>query len=199
MQTRWEGFQLLQTRLRILRGQSQIWRCKNLAGPYLLNTYGGGVSCQGSTLTITPFATLQDSWKEPYEPSYLDNVYDNSDVDNYCLLDNPGSILYQKPVRTGQKTNHNIGWGISMNITIPLDKRHNENCLRASSSQNQINKQILANKRLDFEMARLKHCAEQKRLGVTFAKTSPSAQICSDIVVANPHGVVPNHRHSIPK
>ena len=172
---------------------------QNLAGPYLTNTYGGGVSCQGSTLTITPFATLQDSWKEPYEPSYLDNVYDNSDVDNDGLLDNPGAILYQKPVRTGQKTNHNIGWGISMNITIPLDKRHNENCLRASSSQNQINKQILANKRLDFEMARLKHCAEQKRLGVTFAKTSPSAQICADIVVANPHGVVPNHRHSIPK
>ena len=116
---------------------------QNLAGPYLTNTYGGGVSCQGSTLTITPFATLQDSWKEPYEPSYLDNVYDNSDVDNDGLLDNPGAILYQKPVRTGQKTNHNIGWGISMNITIPLDKRHNENCLRASSSQNQINKQIL--------------------------------------------------------
>ena len=157
------------------------------------------MSCQGSTLTITPFATLQDSWKEPYEPSYLDPVYDNSDVDNDGLLDNPGAILYEKPVRTGQKTNHNIGWGISMNITIPLDKRHNENCLRAASSQNQINKQILANKRLDFEMARLKHCAAQKRLGVTFAKTSPSAQICADIVVANPHGVVPNHRHSIPK
>ena len=86
-----------------------------------------------------------------------------------------------------------------MNITIPLDKRHNENCLRASSSQNQINKQILANKRLDFEMARLKHCAEQKRLGVTFHPSSPAAKLCKDIVVANPHGVIPNHQHSIQK
>ena len=172
---------------------------QNLSGPYMTNTHGNGVSCQGSTLTITPFATLQDSWKEPYEYSYLDPVYDNSDTNNDGVLDNPGSILYHKPVRTGQKTNHSIGWGISMNVTIPLDKRHNEGCLRAANTQNQINKQILANKRLDFEMARLKHCAEQKRLGVTFAKTSPSAQICADIIVANPHGVIPNHQHSIPK
>ena len=172
---------------------------QNLSGPYMTNTHGNGVSCQGSTLTITPFATLQDSWKEPYQSEWLDPVYDNSDTNNDGVLDNPGSILYHKPVRTGQKTNHSIGWGISMNVTIPLDKRHNEGCLRAANTQNQINKQILANKRLDFEMARLKHCAEQKRLGVTFAKTSPSAQICADIIVANPHGVIPNHQHSIPK
>ena len=37
-------------------------------------------------------------------------------------LDNPGSILYYKPTRTGQKSNHNIGWGISATISIPLDK-----------------------------------------------------------------------------
>ena len=78
---------------------------QNLSGPYMTNTHGNGVSCQGSTLTITPFATLQDSWKEPYEYSYLDPVYDNSDTNNDGQLDNPGAILYHKPVRTGQKTN----------------------------------------------------------------------------------------------
>ena len=57
----------------------------------------------------------------------------------------------------------------------------------------------LANKRLDFEMARLKHCAEQKRLGVSFHPSSPAAQICADIIVTNPHGVIPNHQHEIPK
>ena len=67
------------------------------------------------------------------------------------------------------------------------------------SSIEELNKQLLANKRLDFEMARLKHCAEQKRLGVTFHPSSPAAQICADIVVANPHGVIPNHQHEIPK
>ena len=172
---------------------------QNLSGPYITNTHGNGVSCQGSTLSITPFLTLQDSWKNPYEKSYLDPVFDNSDTNNDGVLDNPGSILYEKPVRTGQKSNHSIGYGISLNITIPLDKRHNEGCLAAANTQNELNKQLLANKRLDFEMARLKHCAEQKRLGVTFHPSSPAAQICSDIVVTNPHGVIPNHQHEIPK
>ena len=172
---------------------------QNLSGPYMTNTHGNGVSCQGSTLTITPFTTLQNSWKDPYEYSYQDPVFDNSDTNNDGVLDNPGSVLYYKPTRTGQKSNHSIGWGISMNITIPLDKRHNEGCLAAANTQNELNKQLLANKRLDFEMARLKHCAEQKRLGVTFHPSSPAAQICSDIVVANPHGVIPNHQHEIPK
>ena len=48
-------------------------------------------------------------------------------------------------------------------------------------------------------MARLKHCSEQRKLGVTFHPDSPAAQICADVVVANPHGVIPNHKHEIPK
>ena len=96
-----------------------------LQGPYITNTYGNAVSCQGSTLNITPFVTLSDSWKEPYESVYMDPVFDNSDTNNDGVLDNPGSILYHKPTRTGQKTNHNIGWGISATISVPLDKRHN--------------------------------------------------------------------------
>ena len=75
-----------------------------------------------------------------HEESYLDPVFDNSDTNNDGVLDNPGSVLYYKPTRTGQKTNHSIGWGISMNITIPLDKRHNEGCLKAAANtQNQLN------------------------------------------------------------
>ena len=49
-----------------------------LQGPYITNTYGNGVQCQGSTLNITPFVTLSDSWKEPYESEWLDPVYDTS-------------------------------------------------------------------------------------------------------------------------
>ena len=62
-----------------------------LQGPYITNTYGNGVSCQGSTLNITPFVTLSDSWKEPYESVYMDPVFDNSDTNNDGVLDNPGS------------------------------------------------------------------------------------------------------------
>ena len=76
---------------------------QNLSGPYITNTHGNGVSCQGATLSITPFATLQDSWKEPYEDYYMDPVFDNSDTNNDGVLDNPGAVLYEKPTRTGQK------------------------------------------------------------------------------------------------
>ena len=170
-----------------------------LQGPYITNTYGNGVQCQGSTLNITPFVTLSDSWKEPYQSEWLDPVYDNSDTNNDGVLDNPGSILYYKPTRTGQKSNHNVGWGISATLSIPLDKRHNEGCLKAADIQNQYHAQLVANKRLDFEISRLKHCAEQRKLGVYFHPDSPAHQICADVVVANPHGVIPNHQHEIPK
>ena len=166
-----------------------------LQGPYITNTYGNGVQCQGSTLNITPFLTMSDSWKEPYEREWLDPVYDTSDVDNDGVIDNPGAILYYKPTRTGQKSNHNIGWGISATISIPLDKRHTEGCLKAANTQNQYYAQLVANKRLDFEISRLKHCAEQKKLGVSFHPKSPSYKICADILVTNPHGVIPNHQH----
>ena len=101
-----------------------------------------GCHVRGQLSVLLPFATLQDSWKEPYEESYLDPVFDNSDTNNDGVLDNPGSVLYYKPTRTGQKTNHSIGWGISMNITIPLDKRHNEGCLAAANTQNELNQTI---------------------------------------------------------
>ena len=167
-----------------------------LQGPYITNTYGNGVSCQGPTLNITPFITGSNSWKEPYEDYWDSPVYDMT-TDSDGNLNNPGSILYYVPTRTGQKANNNISLGISATVSIPLDRRHHEGCLRAANTQTQLANQLLANKRLDFEMARLKHCSEQKRLGVSFHPKSPAFQICADIVVTNPHGVIPQHQHSI--
>ena len=167
-----------------------------LQGPYITNTYGNGVSCQGPTLNITPFVTGSNSWKDPYEGYWDSPVYDMT-TDDDGNLNNPGNILYYVPTRTGQKANNNLSLGISATISIPLDKRHHEGCLRAASTQTQLTQQILANKRLDFEFARLKHCAEQKRLGVSFHPSSSSFKICEDIVVTNPHGVIPQHQHTI--
>ena len=167
-----------------------------LQGPYVTNSYGNGVSCQGPTLNITPFVTGSNSWKDPYEDYWDSPVYDMTTNDD-GNLNNPGSILYYVPTRTGQKANNNVSLGISATISIPLDKRHHNGCLRAAKTQTDLTQQLLANKRLDFEMARLKHCAEQKRLGVSFHPKSPSFQICADIVVTNPHGVIPQHQHTI--
>ena len=155
-----------------------------LQGPYITNTYGGGVSCQGPTLNFTPFLTGLHSFKTPYEEYYDDPVYDTSTNESGNLA-NPGEVLYYMPTRTGQKQNSNISLGLSATLSIPLDKRLHKGCIKAAETQTDIQRQLLANKRLDFEMARLKHCGEQTKLGVTFHPNSPYASICSDIVVQN--------------
>ena len=127
-----------------------------LQGPYITNTYGGGVSCQGPTLNFTPFLTGLPSFKTPYEEYYDDPVYDTSTNDDGNLA-NPGDILYYMPTRTGQKQNSNISLGLSATLSVPLDRRLQRGCIKAATTQTNLNQQLLANKRLDFEMARLKH------------------------------------------
>ena len=41
-----------------------------LQGPYITNTYGGGVQCQGSTVNFTPYVQFADSRKDPWEDFY---------------------------------------------------------------------------------------------------------------------------------
>ena len=166
-----------------------------LQGPYITNTYGGGVSCQGPTLNFTPFLTGLHSFKTPYEAYYDDPVYDTSTDENGNLA-NPGQVLYYMPTRTGQKQNSNISLGLSATLSVPLDRRLQRGCIKAAKTQTDLNQQLLANKRLDFEMARLKHCGEQTKLGVTFHPKSPYASICSDIVVQNVN-VIQQHKHTI--
>ena len=47
-----------------------------LQGPYITNTYGGGIQCQGSTLNITPYVTGSISGQKPWEDYWDDPVYD---------------------------------------------------------------------------------------------------------------------------
>ena len=166
-----------------------------LQGPYITNTYGGGVSCQGPTLNFTPFLTGLHSFKTPYEAYYNDPVYDTS-TDADGNLANPGQVLYYMPTRTGQKQNSNVSLGLSATLSVPLDRRLQKGCIKAATTQTKLNEQLLANKRLDFEMARLKHCGEQTKLGVTFHPESPYASICADIIVQNVT-VVKQHKHTI--
>jgi hypothetical protein len=60
---------------------------------------GDGIRCSGTTLTVNPFVANVNSWKDPYEPYYMENIYDDSTDGDGNLL-NPGSVLFQKPVRT---------------------------------------------------------------------------------------------------
>ena len=57
--------------------------------------------------------------------------------------------------------------------------------------------QAVANKRLDFEIARLKNCGELKKAGIMFHPKSPYYSVCADVVLVNPAGVVAPHNHQI--
>ena len=169
-----------------------------LQGPYITNTYGGGIQCQGPTLNITPFVTGAASMQKPYEPYYMDPVYDMRDLNDDGSLDNPGNILYTVPTRTGQKDNYNLSLGVSATWSIPQDKKLQDQCKEAAATQIELQKQLTANKRLDFEIARLKNCGELKKQGIYFHPKSPYYKVCADVIVTNPGGVIPPHKHSIP-
>ena len=41
-----------------------------LQGPYITNTYGNGIQCQGATMNVTPYVTGGMAFKRPYEAYY---------------------------------------------------------------------------------------------------------------------------------
>jgi len=167
-----------------------------------------GVSCQGATLTINPFLSSTTGWADPYEGHYADPVYDTLDItgafdsENNVIPDgrpdNPGSILFYKQIRTAQKTNFSVNGGITAQISIPLDRSHIRTCRKAATKQVELMEAALADKRLNYEIARLKNCANLMKEGVMFHPDSPYASICADVVLVNPPGVLPPHTHSIP-
>jgi len=169
-----------------------------LQGPYITNTYGNGIQCQGPTLNITPYVTGSASATKPYEPYYFDPVYDMRDLDEDGAPDNPGSVLYRVPVRTGQKDNYNLGVGFSMTWSKPLDQKLQDQCKEAAAANIALMQQQTANKRLDFEIARLKNCGDLMLKGIQFHPKSPYYSVCADVVVNNPPGHTHPHVHKIP-
>ena len=179
-----------------------------LQGPYITNTYGGGIQCQGPTRNFTPYVTGSVSAAKPFEGYYDDPVYDITD--NFGdfdddgnpigdgILDNPGDILFTKRTRTGQKNNYSLGLGFSMTWSTPTDKKLQDLCKEAASSNIAMMQQLTANKRLDFEIARLKNCGELKLKGIQFHPKSPYYSVCADVVVNNPPGHKHPHYHTIP-
>tara|TARA_R100000329_G_scaffold36570_1_gene34473 strand:+ start:354 stop:1358 length:1005 start_codon:yes stop_codon:yes gene_type:complete len=226
-----------------------------LQGPYVTNTYGGGISCQGPTANITPFVTHSRSYQDPFERYYLEPQYDGRDVKgqkveiqqqvkNYPweewyddrvrtdpndplydvnedgipdrwfedgadmtivvediqpdgIPDRPGKVLWNKPVRTGQQDNISTNIGLSATLSFPLDGGLQERCKAAADTQTALMRQTVANKRLDFEIARLKNCGELMKAGIRFHRRSPYYAICADVVVENVT-TIPQHKHTIP-
>jgi len=248
-----------------------------LQGPYITNTYGGGVQCQGSTLNMTPYIQFADSRKDPWEDFYLEPQYNMNDftgkitevsttVKNYPwyngwkhdnagnlvydsdgnkiptdtdwyntstyvsdgtdgntagdvvrwfpdgsnieiiqvvdgpdgLPDNPGEQVWQKPVRTDMKANQNFNLGLSATLSIPLNRKMVRQCHEAAQAQTDMAVQLVSNKRLDFELARLKNCGEMMQKGIMFHPRSPYAAICADVMVTQARpGSLPDHTHQL--
>ena len=178
-----------------------------LQGPYITNTYGGGIQCQGPTVNFTPYVTGNVSKQKPWEPYYNDPVYDVTD--NFGafddtgkeigdgILDNPGDILFFKRTRTGQKDNYNLSVGFSATWSSPLDRKLQNQCKEAAATQIKLQQQLTANKRLDFELARLKTCGNLLKEGIMFTPGTEMSKLCADVTVLNKNAIAP-HRHSIP-
>jgi len=167
-----------------------------LQGPYITNTYGGGIQCQGPTVNFTPFVTGSASMQKPYEDYWDSPVYDMT-TDDDGNLNNPGDILYFVPTRTGQKDNYNISVGFSATWSTPQDKKLQALCKEAAAANIALMQQQQANKRLDFEIARLKNCGELLKAGIRFVPGTKYARICADVQVVGKNYITP-HVHSIP-
>ena len=230
-----------------------------LQGPYITNTYGGGVQCQGSTFNLTPYIQFADSrkyhWEDyynepqynttdatgkmvptyvtvknyPWEDWYDDRTYvsdgtdgntigeeirwfpDGSDISIIQDIDSPNGVpdvddsggemtpSWFKPVRTDMRANQSFNIGLSATLSIPLNRKFQRQCHEAAANQNALMAQTVANKRLDFEIARLKNCGELMKAGIMFHPKSPYHSVCADVVVTAPGGKVEPHEHQIPQ
>ena len=256
-----------------------------LQGPYITNTYGNQISCQGPTANFTPYIQYSNSWKDPFERTYMQPQYNNNDVTgrlttqtvtvkNYPwydgiargpnnadgtmgpilyeadgvtpqtieqdwynnavmedadgnpilddddepqrywedgadmqiemevdgpdgIPDNPGQVVWEKPVRTDMSANNNFNLGLSATLSLPLDRKLQRLCKQAATTQIEQQAQITANKRLDFEIARLKNCGQLMKEGIMFHPRSPYAAICADVVESTPPGTIIPHSHTI--
>tara|TARA_R100000231_G_scaffold3091_1_gene5707 strand:- start:926 stop:1492 length:567 start_codon:yes stop_codon:yes gene_type:complete len=185
---------------------NQNWNVNS--GSFHSNSFGGNIVCQGAMMTITPFTTFNTNYRKPFEHYYETPVYDPTDLvgdfdDDGLPIgdgvpDNAGNILYMQKNYSGtNKDSYALGTGITMNFTIPLDRKLGKQCKDAAQTQINIQKQRLKNLELDWHISRLKHCGEKKIAGIRFSKSSPYYNLCKDIEIVEQKGQVLPHKHEI--
>ena len=167
-----------------------------LQGNLIESQFGGGVVCQNSMLTISPFVTTTYNQKRPQDLRYSTPVY-NMATDDSGNLTNAGEILYQQENYSANKDNLGINFGIAATFSIPLGRAYQDACLKSATTQEKIQNQILNNKMLDYELARLKNCGELKITGIEYHPESPYHSICADVLVKPQMGQVIPHTHKL--
>ena len=171
---------------------------QSLTGNMTTNQYGGNIVCQGATLTFSPFVTFGANYRKPYRDYYTLPYYDPTDADEDGVPDNPGDVLFDEIFYSGtNKDSFAINTGFSLNFTVPLDRKFQNQCLQAATTQVKIQQQVLENKRLDWAIARIKECGKLKQQGILISKKSEFYNLCSDIYIdKKPNQVIP-HTHDL--
>ena len=177
-------------------------------GNVITNHYGGGIICQGPQLAISPFSTFGVNYRKPFNHTYDTPVYDPTDLvgdfdDDGNPIgdgtpDNPGKILYYQQNYSGtNKDSYALNTGISLTFTIPLDRQLQKECKNAAKTQVAIQEQVLKNKQLDWNIARIKECGKLKQEGILIAKDSVFFNICKDVYLVPKANQVLPHTHEI--
>tara|TARA_B100000214_G_scaffold268994_1_gene199652 strand:+ start:1543 stop:2025 length:483 start_codon:yes stop_codon:yes gene_type:complete len=155
--------------------------------------YGGQVQCQQPTLAFTPFVTKGENYASPTINTTKTNIYDLSEDASGNLV-NPGKILYQSEQPRIDQSTHNFNYGFTLSLQIPLG-RGTDLCMKAAENQIKGQEFVLARQKLEANLARMKVCAEQFKLGVKLV--GEDAVACKNVVITTiPNQVVP-HTHEL--
>ena len=176
-------------------------------GSFHQSQFGGNIVCQGAMMNITPFSTFNTNFQRPFDHRYSTPVYDPTDLvgdfdDDGNPIgdgtpDNPGRVLFYSENYSGtNKDSYSIGTGITLNFSIPLDRKLGKLCKDAASTQIGIQKQKLKNLELEWHMARVKHCGELKQKGINVTNSSPFFEVCKDIFLTPRPNQIESHYHS---
>ena len=168
-----------------------------LTGPMTENTYGNGIKCSGATLSVSPFATTSVAIKRPQDYIFHTPVYNEATDPETGELTNAGEILFYRENYSGNKDATSFNFGIAATISVPLDKRFQDACLKSATTQEKIQRQILSKERLNYELARLKNCGQLYRDGIRFTKDSKYYSLCEDVEVVEKMGQVIPHTHKL--
>ena len=177
-------------------------------GAFHTNQFGGNIVCQGAQMNITPFSTFNSNFQKPFDHRYETPVYDPTDIEGDFdddgnpigdgTPDNPGNILYYQQNYSGtNKDSYALGTGITLNFSIPLDRKLGKQCKEAAATQINIQKQKLKNLELEWHVARVKHCGELMQKGIRVKSDSPFFQVCKDIFLTPRPNQIESHYHSL--
>tara|TARA_B100001778_G_scaffold170957_1_gene140510 strand:+ start:99 stop:911 length:813 start_codon:yes stop_codon:yes gene_type:complete len=174
---------------------------------YNLTDISGRTTTQTITVKNYPWETWYDNrtkddgtrWFPDGEDMQIEVQVPAGDGVPDAVTNNTLDPIWYKPIRTDMRANQSLNLGISATLSIPLNKKMQDLCKQAAEQQIAMQTQLVSNKRLDFEIARLKNCGELKKSGIFFHPKSPYYSICADVVVTSPGGQILPHQHEIPQ